>query len=252
MDKKNIHAHLCNASEMHKHWFRSMLENEIEEMRGTMSNEKLAMLGAPDEESERMHIQNIFEMSSYIDMLKDMAKAMPAAEHNIRSDSFIPTEWQDYADEHIIEIRALDSGCPSVFEVVAAKRMPEQTRAGMHFCCRVFHRVIFIDDYLESITEGSRKKYAGYSSLNYILDATGYKDIDDFVKQNATSDEWVNNTDGTLDRENSPSYVIDLFLLASIIAEFNLNDDNCFVMTEEAALDFVRRKTGKDYKTVGV
>lgn len=51
------------------------------------------------------------------------------------------------------------------------------------------------------------------------LNSFGYKDMDDFVFQNTATQEFVYKEDGTLDRENSPSYIIDYQLIAEMLFE---------------------------------
>ena len=51
------------------------------------------------------------------------------------------------------------------------------------------------------------------------LNSFGYKDMDDFVFQNTASQEFVYKEDGTLNREHSPSYIIDYQLIAEMLFE---------------------------------
>lgn len=111
-------------------------------------------------------------------------KAIRAME--VQDFCFAPTDWQEYSDEHVLAIRALDSTAPSIFETVKITRNDDKT-------VTFRHEVIFVEDYL---------KEPAIPSLNRILQGCGYKDIDDFVKENATGDEWVYGENGNLDREN--------------------------------------------------
>lgn len=52
-----------------------------------------------------------------------------------------------------------------------------------------------------------------------ILRQYGYEGLDDFVFQLATCDDWVYKADGSLDRENSPAYIIDYQLTAEMMFE---------------------------------
>lgn len=52
-----------------------------------------------------------------------------------------------------------------------------------------------------------------------VLNAYGYKDMDDFVFQNSPTEEFLYHADGTLDRENSPSYIIEYQLIAEMLFE---------------------------------
>ncbi|MEG1925236.1 MAG: hypothetical protein RR415_05775 [Ruthenibacterium sp.] len=58
--------------------------------------------------------------------------------------------------------------------------------------------------------------------VNIVLRKAGYRNMEDFVRETATSDEWVYRNDGSLDEENSPAYIIDYELLARILFEENL------------------------------
>lgn len=52
-----------------------------------------------------------------------------------------------------------------------------------------------------------------------VLGSYGYNDMDDFVLQNAPGGELVYKEDGTLDRENSPGYIIEYQLIAEMFFE---------------------------------
>lgn len=53
------------------------------------------------------------------------------------------------------------------------------------------------------------------SALNYF----DYEDMDDFVYQNAPDWNVVYHEDGSIDKENSPSYIIDYQLIAEMLFE---------------------------------
>lgn len=61
-------------SEMVKNWLIELYEREIKEIKGTISNNRLCILGAADEEEERMFIQNEVNMREYLDVLEELKK----------------------------------------------------------------------------------------------------------------------------------------------------------------------------------
>lgn len=61
-------------NEMIKFWLTDLYEREIEEIKGTISNNRLCILGAADEEEERMFIQNEVNMREYLDVLEELKK----------------------------------------------------------------------------------------------------------------------------------------------------------------------------------
>ena len=61
-------------NEMIKFWLTDLYEREIEEIKGTISNNRLCILGAADEEEERMFIQNETDMRAYIEVLEELKK----------------------------------------------------------------------------------------------------------------------------------------------------------------------------------
>ena len=61
-------------NEMVKNWLIKLYEREIEEIKGTISNNHLCILGAADEEEERMFIQNEVDMREYLDVLEELKK----------------------------------------------------------------------------------------------------------------------------------------------------------------------------------
>lgn len=151
-----------------------------------------------------------------------------------------PGDWADCADEYVLLIRALDQIDPSVFEVVRAKR-PDRAVAEVEYS----HEVIFVDEYLSNT--------AGLAALDEILRGFGYDGLDDFVMQNATTNEFIYK-DGVLDRENSPAYIVDLFLLVSLIAEIRGSDPNNpsnILMRMEDAIAMVKAVTGVNFQYIG-
>ena len=61
-------------NEMIKFWLTDMYEREIEDINGTILNNRLCILGAADEEEERMFIQNETDMRAYIEVLEELKK----------------------------------------------------------------------------------------------------------------------------------------------------------------------------------
>lgn len=61
-------------NEMIKFWLTNLYEREIEEIKGTISNNRLCILGAADEEEERMFIQNEVDMKEYIEVLAELKR----------------------------------------------------------------------------------------------------------------------------------------------------------------------------------
>ena len=55
---KRVH----NMNEIVKNWLIELYEREIEEIKGTISNNRLCILSAANEEEERMFIQNEMDM----------------------------------------------------------------------------------------------------------------------------------------------------------------------------------------------
>ena len=61
-------------NEMIKFWLTNLYEREIEEIKGTISNNRLCILGAADEEEEHMFIQNEMDMREYLEVLEELKK----------------------------------------------------------------------------------------------------------------------------------------------------------------------------------
>ena len=139
--------------------------------------------------------------------------------------------WQDHADEHVLYIRAISNVSPDAFEFVRVTSHEEQGRVGW------LHGAIFLDDYLQAYEQNPER-------LDAILAGFGYKGLDDLVAQTATEHiKLLHRPDGTIDRVNSPGYVVDLELLASLICESRDGEEAILV---EAACSEVKRITGED------
>lgn len=61
-------------NEMIRFWLTDLYEREIKEIKGTISNNRLCILGAANEEEERMFIQNEVDMREYLDVLEELKK----------------------------------------------------------------------------------------------------------------------------------------------------------------------------------
>ena len=61
-------------SEMVKNWLIKLYEREIKKIKGTISNNRLWIVGAANEEEESMFIQNEMDMREYLDVLEELKK----------------------------------------------------------------------------------------------------------------------------------------------------------------------------------
>ncbi len=61
-------------NEMIKFWLTDLYEREIKKIKGTISNNRLWILGAANEEEERMFIQNEMDMIEYLEVLEELKK----------------------------------------------------------------------------------------------------------------------------------------------------------------------------------
>lgn len=150
---------------------------------------------------------------------------------------FTNTQWQDYADEHILLLRQNDSLSPSVYECVKAVRNHDDDT-----CARFSHMVIFIDDYINS--------ESGIVELDKILPGFGYEDLTDFVNQTGAKQfrkpKDVNEVLGWI--RNDPEYIIDLWLLVSLICE---SREAGITMSIKEALDRTEQLTGLRFQCIG-
>ena len=65
---KRVH----NMNEIVKNWLIELYEREIEEIKGTISNENLWMIGSKTKEEEQMHVDNMANLNEYIATLKTL------------------------------------------------------------------------------------------------------------------------------------------------------------------------------------
>ena len=61
-------------NEMIKIWLADLYEREIDDIKGTISNNHLCILGAANEEEEHMFIQNEMYMREYLEVLEELKK----------------------------------------------------------------------------------------------------------------------------------------------------------------------------------
>ncbi len=61
-------------NEMINFWLTRLYEREIEDTKGTISNNHLCILGAANEEEERIFIQNEVDMKKYLEVLEELKK----------------------------------------------------------------------------------------------------------------------------------------------------------------------------------
>ena len=61
-------------NEMIKFWLTDLYEREIDDIKGTISNNHLCILGAANEEEERMFIQNEMDMREDLEVLEELKK----------------------------------------------------------------------------------------------------------------------------------------------------------------------------------
>lgn len=151
--------------------------------------------------------------------------------------TFTGDRWEDYADEHILLMRENVEMLPITYEMVKVTKNPDDDETVL-----LLHEVIFMSDYVDTA--------AGRKATDEILKGFGYEGLDDFVAQTSdgATDDWVRKPDGTVDLDKSPSYIIDLPLLASLICEHH---EDGIAMTEAKALAEVERMTGRTFPCTG-
>ena len=72
-------------SEMVKNWLIKLYEREIKKIKGTISNNRLWILGAANEEEERMFIQNEMDMIEYLEVLEELKRKLMRNKHEYKS-----------------------------------------------------------------------------------------------------------------------------------------------------------------------
>lgn len=63
---------ISNLGEMEREWFKQMIDNEIDDISGTISNERLFAKGADTDEQVMMHEENICRLNGFNDFLRDI------------------------------------------------------------------------------------------------------------------------------------------------------------------------------------
>lgn len=61
-------------TEMIKNWLTQLYETEIDDVKGTISNNKYLIYSAKDEREEYMYVQNEMELREYLEVLEELKK----------------------------------------------------------------------------------------------------------------------------------------------------------------------------------
>lgn len=61
-----------------KYWLNAMYEENIEDAKGTIENEKLWAKGSSSKENEQMHLDNIAVIQEYITVLEELKENVEA------------------------------------------------------------------------------------------------------------------------------------------------------------------------------
>ena len=61
-------------TEMIKNWLTQLYKTEIDDVKGTISNNKYLIYGAKDEREEYMYAQNEMELREYLEVLEELKK----------------------------------------------------------------------------------------------------------------------------------------------------------------------------------
>lgn len=67
---------LSVLDEMQREWFKQLIESEIEESEGTISNERLWQKGSDTKEQVMMHEENIIRLNDYAEFLRGIIKQL--------------------------------------------------------------------------------------------------------------------------------------------------------------------------------
>lgn len=144
-----------------------------------------------------------------------------------------PSEWFMTDDDCLQHCRCHPAIDPQVYELVQINSFPGHLDGKPFY--QVAHAHIDIKDYTDE-------------EILDALGAYGYEGMDDFVFQNTATNEFLYREDGTLDRDNSPGYIIDYQLIAEMLFELEAleigNDGHTFSWNE--AVDKVGEITGQD------
>lgn len=69
-------------NEMVKNWLIKLYEREIEEALGSISNERIWLMGTDVWEEEKMHLDNMTNLNEYITILKILLNDIREAKDN--------------------------------------------------------------------------------------------------------------------------------------------------------------------------
>lgn len=169
-----------------------------------------------DVQKTAMEILNIVSQTIEQKNCGDTVSSIQSGDVCMQNDN-IP--WEDYADEHILYMRADNAVDPSAFEFVRVTTCDKDGFVSW------LHGVVYVDDYLRTYERAPER-------LDSILSGFGYNNLDDFCRQTAPERA-----------ETSPEYVVELPLLASLLCE-SLNSQE--YLHSEVAADEVKRIVGKD------
>lgn len=144
-----------------------------------------------------------------------------------------PSEWFMTDDDCLQHCRCHPAIDPQRYELVQINSFPGHLDGKPFY--QVSHAIINVKEY-------------GEDEILDALGAYGYKDMDDFVFQNATTNEFLYKEDGTLDRDNSPAYIIDYQLIAEMLFELDSQEYTKAGRTFDwnEAVDRVGKITGQD------
>ena len=87
--------------------------------------------------------------------------------------------------------------------------------------------------------------------LSEALKDFGYEDVDEFVAEDSPCVVDIRNEKGEIDRVNSPTYVVDYFHLASLLAENATSVKEGMLLPAEEAYVLAARITGLDFSGSG-
>ena len=142
-------------------------------------------------------------------------------------------------DSQLVCIRPLNELSPHDFEFI---RIAEEPDDKTH--CRFIHSVIFLSDI----------DFNNLCHLEYLSEALkdfGYEDVDEFVAEDSPCVVDIRNEKGEIDRVNSPTYMVDYFHLASLLAENATSVKEGMLLPAEEAYVLAARITGLDFSGSG-
>ena len=152
-------------------------------------------------------------------------------------------EWGDYADEHVLLLRSLDTFTNNKYEYVVAANDGDDVIG--------IHGVIDLRDFLDTP--------AGLRYLDYFAQCLGYDDFDNYVlsenglpsKARDEAHGVIRKEDGSIDKKNSPAYLFSLESLAALLVEHLfacVDGDYPLRMTPEEAAKWIHQLTGQNYE----